>query len=128
MNLEQAAKLSHEQWREMAAELKTTANARLFIGGEFVDAVDGGTFDNINPVDGTLINKCAAGQAADIDKAVKIASKWGQSTLSCAAVLATQEKYSDPIFKSTLTPNYYHSMLIRRCPVKVAPKPSTTRT
>ena len=73
MNLEEAAKLSHEQWREMAADLKKTAETRLFIGGEFVDAVDGGTFDNINPVDGTLINKCAAGQAADIDKAVKIA-------------------------------------------------------
>jgi len=73
MNLEEAAKLTHEQWREMAAELMKTAETRLFIGGKFVDAIDGGTFDNINPVDGTLINKCAAGKAADIDKAVKIA-------------------------------------------------------
>ena len=54
MNLEEAAKLTHEQWRELAAELKKEAESRLFIGGEFVDAADGGTFDNINPVDGTL--------------------------------------------------------------------------
>lgn len=40
MNLEEAAKLTHEQWREMAEELKKTAETRLFIGGEFVDAVE----------------------------------------------------------------------------------------
>jgi hypothetical protein len=33
--------------------LKNSAETRLFIGGEFVDAVDGGTFDNICPVDGS---------------------------------------------------------------------------
>ena len=70
MNLEAAAKLSHDQWREMAAAMKNTAETRLFIGGEFVDASEGGTFDNTNPVDGSLINKCAAGTKADIDKAV----------------------------------------------------------
>ena len=73
MNLEDAAKLSHAQWREMAAELKKSAETRLFIGGEFVDAIDGGTFDNICPVDGSVINKCAAGKQADVDKAVAIA-------------------------------------------------------
>jgi gamma-glutamyl-gamma-aminobutyraldehyde dehydrogenase len=73
MNLEQASKLSHAQWQQMASELKESAETRLYIGGEFVDAEDGGTFDNINPVDGSLINTCAAGKEADINKAVAIA-------------------------------------------------------
>ena len=73
MNLEQASQLTHAQWQEMAEELRNTAETRLFIGGEFVDAIDGGTFDNISPVDGSLINRCAAGKEADINKAVAIA-------------------------------------------------------
>jgi len=39
INLQEAGKLSHEQWRKMAADLKKTAETRLFIGGEFVDAI-----------------------------------------------------------------------------------------
>jgi acyl-CoA reductase-like NAD-dependent aldehyde dehydrogenase len=73
MNLEQASRLTHAQWQDMASALRKTAETRLFIGGEFVDAVDGGTFDNISPVDGSVINQCAAGQEADINKAVAIA-------------------------------------------------------
>ncbi len=73
MNLHDASKLSHADWRAKAAELKNTAETRLFIGGEFVDATEGGTFDNICPVDGSVINKCAAGTEADINKAVAIA-------------------------------------------------------
>jgi acyl-CoA reductase-like NAD-dependent aldehyde dehydrogenase len=54
MNLEEAAKLSHSDWQQRAAELKKTAETRLFIGGEFVDAIEGGTFENICPVDGSV--------------------------------------------------------------------------
>jgi hypothetical protein len=83
MNLEQAGQLDYAQWQEMASELKKTAETRLFIGGEFVDAVDGGTFDNISPVDGSVINSCAAGKEADINKAVAIArAKCFESLLS----------------------------------------------
>ncbi len=73
MNLHDSSKLSHADWQAKAAELKKTAETRLFIGGEFVDAAEGGTFDNICPVDGSIINKCAAGTEADINKAVAIA-------------------------------------------------------
>ncbi len=73
MNLADAAKLTHADWQEKAANLKKTAETRLFIGGKFVDAVEGGTFDNICPVDGSIINTCAAGTEADINKAVEIA-------------------------------------------------------
>jgi len=40
MNLEQASQLTHDQWQEIASELKKTAETRLFIGGEFVDSDD----------------------------------------------------------------------------------------
>ena len=73
MNLEQASQLNHAQWQQMAVELKQTAETRLFIGGEFVDAIEGGTFENICPVDGSVINTCAAGTEADINRAVAIA-------------------------------------------------------
>ncbi len=38
MNLDNARQLTHTQWQRMAAALKDSAETRLFIGGEFVDA------------------------------------------------------------------------------------------
>ena len=73
MNLQEAAKLTHEDWLSMAADLRQPAEARLFIKGEFVDTTEGGTFENISPVDGSLINHCAAATQADVDRAVAIA-------------------------------------------------------
>lgn len=65
---------------ELAREL---IDIKLYINGEFVDAEDKGTFENISPFTNETINHIASGQAADIDKAVKAAKKafkgeWGQ--------------------------------------------------
>lgn len=49
------------------------ANARLFIGGRWVDAVDRGTFDVINPAQATLLTKVAAAKPEDVDAAVRAA-------------------------------------------------------
>jgi len=46
---------------------------KLFINGEFVDAVSGATFDDMCPSNEALICKVAEGDAADIDAAVKAA-------------------------------------------------------
>jgi acyl-CoA reductase-like NAD-dependent aldehyde dehydrogenase len=46
---------------------------KLFIGGEFVDAVDGATLDVVNPYDNSLLTKVAEAKQADIDKAVAAA-------------------------------------------------------
>jgi acyl-CoA reductase-like NAD-dependent aldehyde dehydrogenase len=73
MNLENARKLSHADWKRMAQDIRQSAETRLFINGQFVDAIEGGTFENISPVDGSLIGNCAAGTQADIDLAVAIA-------------------------------------------------------
>jgi aldehyde dehydrogenase (NAD+) len=46
---------------------------RLFIGGAFVDAVDGSTFETVNPHDGSVIARVARAGPADVDRAVAAA-------------------------------------------------------
>jgi aldehyde dehydrogenase (NAD+) len=47
---------------------------RLYIGGQFVDGLAGGTIEVINPADGTVLATVAEARAEDIDRAV--ASGW----------------------------------------------------
>ncbi|MDC7682285.1 aldehyde dehydrogenase [Asticcacaulis sp. BYS171W] len=54
----------------MAALSAVAKPAQAFIGGSWVDARSGKTFDNHTPRDGTLINRIAACDAADVDTAV----------------------------------------------------------
>ncbi|KAF8877412.1 aldehyde dehydrogenase [Infundibulicybe gibba] len=66
----------------LAFKGSATVNTGLFIGGKWVDPVEGGTLDVINPATGQLITTIAAGSAKDIDIAVAIAKKayktsWG---------------------------------------------------
>src|SRR5580704_1731239 len=46
---------------------------KAFIGGQFVPSAAGRTFDNISPIDGRVLARIAAGDAEDIDRAVKAA-------------------------------------------------------
>lgn len=48
---------------------------KLFIGGEFVDALDGATIAVVDPHDGSLIAQVAEAKAADVDRAVEAASQ-----------------------------------------------------
>jgi aldehyde dehydrogenase (NAD+) len=48
---------------------------RLFIGGAFVDAADGRTFETLNPHDGSVITRVAQAGPADIDRAVVAATE-----------------------------------------------------
>jgi aldehyde dehydrogenase (NAD+) len=48
---------------------------RLFIGGEFVDAVDRGRIEVLNPHDNSRLAEVTEARAADIDRAVAAASK-----------------------------------------------------
>ena len=43
---------------------------RLFIGGDFVGALEGGTIEVRNPHDGSLLAEVAEARAADVDLAV----------------------------------------------------------
>jgi betaine-aldehyde dehydrogenase len=48
---------------------------RMVIGGEGVDAADGGTFDVVNPATGKVIAKVPLGGREDVDRAVAAAQK-----------------------------------------------------
>jgi len=47
---------------------------RLFVGGRFVDALDGQTFETINPHDGSVLANVAEATPADVDRAVEAAA------------------------------------------------------
>jgi aldehyde dehydrogenase (NAD+) len=50
-----------------------TIRNRMWIGNEWADAADGGTFATVNPATHETITEVASGQAADIDRAVDAA-------------------------------------------------------
>ncbi|WP_119168355.1 aldehyde dehydrogenase [Algihabitans albus] len=66
-----AAALSFDDLKSRAAGLQFRSQA--FIGGRYVDAVSGETFDCISPVDGRVLTQVAACGAEDVDRAVKAA-------------------------------------------------------
>ena len=57
-----------------------------FIGGQWVDAADGQTFENTSPVTGQVICEVARGKAADIERALDAAHKaapaWGRTSVA----------------------------------------------
>src|SRR3954453_3606977 len=56
---------------------------RLFIGGEWTDAEGGGTFDVIDPADGSVLCQVAAGSVGDGERALEAAgsaqAEWARS-------------------------------------------------
>jgi gamma-glutamyl-gamma-aminobutyraldehyde dehydrogenase len=64
---------SHEEWRRIAAALD--ARSGIYIDGEFIDAASGETFERINPATGKAITEVAAGNSADVDRAVTAARR-----------------------------------------------------
>ncbi len=52
-----------------------TRLTKLFIDNEWVDPVDGGAFETLNPATGEVLAKVAAASPADVDKAVKAARR-----------------------------------------------------
>jgi aldehyde dehydrogenase (NAD+) len=63
-------KTATTQKRDTNAAVRET---RLFINGEFVDPIEGKSFETLNPATGEVIAKVAEGTAKDVDRAVKAA-------------------------------------------------------
>ncbi|KAL4256090.1 aldehyde dehydrogenase family protein [Pleurotus pulmonarius] len=64
---------------------KSTVNTGLFIDGKWVDPIEGGLIEVLNPANGKLITKVGAATAKDVDLAVQAAKKayrtvWGTRT------------------------------------------------
>ena len=60
-------------WRERAATVRP--DGRAWIDGHPVSAVDGATFDDRSAIDGRVLAAVAAGDAADVDAAVRAARR-----------------------------------------------------
>lgn len=75
MSIEKLGSYSKDNWHSAAQRESANPETRLFIGGEFVDAIHKGRFDTINPATGNVIASMAAGDAADVDAAVAAARK-----------------------------------------------------
>lgn len=73
--------------------LKHKAFNKLYIGGEFVDPIQGGTYETYYPASGELLHKVPQGTSADIDAAVAAArhswenGTWAQMTAQERAVV-----------------------------------------
>ena len=62
-----------------------------YIGGQWLDALDGETFENTSPVTGQVICEVARSKAADMEKALDAAHKaapaWGKTSVAQRAVM-----------------------------------------
>jgi len=75
MSLATAARFDKPQWRASADRLRKRLETRLFIDGDYVDAVRGGRFETIDPATGETLAEMAAGTAEDVDRAVAAAKR-----------------------------------------------------
>ena len=58
---------------QQSAQAQAVLDLRMVIGGQSVDAADGGTFDVVNPADGAVIARAPMGGREDVDRAVAAA-------------------------------------------------------
>lgn len=64
---------------------------RHYIGGEFVDSIDGEEFDVLNPVTNEAYIKASSGKKADIEAAVA-AAKSSRAVAICRALSRTRSQ------------------------------------
>jgi len=79
---------TRETWVARAAELQFPS--QMFIDGQFVAAESGQTFDSISPIDGRALTAVAAGDAPDVDRAVRSARAAFES--GCWSGLSPRER------------------------------------
>jgi acyl-CoA reductase-like NAD-dependent aldehyde dehydrogenase len=75
MSIQTATELTHKNWQGLADKALSKPETRLFIGGDYVDAIDGERFDTVNPANLEAIASVSAANAKDIDAAVVAARK-----------------------------------------------------
>ncbi|MCI0518010.1 MAG: aldehyde dehydrogenase family protein [Woeseiaceae bacterium] len=75
MNIESLAAYTSKDWKKAADKVLASAETRFFIDGHYVDAVDGGRFENSNPANREVIATMAAANARDVDVAVAAARR-----------------------------------------------------
>ncbi|KAA9130526.1 aldehyde dehydrogenase [Marinihelvus fidelis] len=68
-----------DRWHALAGRAVEKPETRHFIDGDWVDSVDGGRFETVNPATGEVIAAVSAGTVKDIDRAVASAMAAFQS-------------------------------------------------
>ena len=59
-----------QRWHELARDAQANLETRLFINGEFCDALEGGRFKTVNPATGQTLATISKGMPEDIDRAL----------------------------------------------------------
>jgi phenylacetaldehyde dehydrogenase len=90
----------------MAANaVKSVRHTKLFIDGQFVDALDGAEFETINPSTGEVITRVSEAKAADVDLAVAAARRAFESgpwrTMTPAKRAAALWRLGDLLLENT---------------------------
>jgi acyl-CoA reductase-like NAD-dependent aldehyde dehydrogenase len=62
-------------------EFLKARRTKLLIGGDWLDAADGATFETVNPATGEPLMQCASASAPDVDKAVMAAAAAAEGSL-----------------------------------------------
>ena len=75
MSIQTASELTHEKWQGLADKALSQPETRLFIGGDYVDSIDGDRFETVNPANLESIATMSAANSKDIDAAVAAARK-----------------------------------------------------
>lgn len=75
MSIQTATELTHKNWQGLADKALSKPETRLFIGGDYVDAIDGERFETVNPANFEAIASVSAANAKDVDAAVVAARK-----------------------------------------------------
>jgi gamma-glutamyl-gamma-aminobutyraldehyde dehydrogenase len=73
MSITSARAQDRAAWQRIAARAAARVETRLFIDGEYVDALAGGRFATVNPATGEVVAEMAAATAPDVDRAVAAA-------------------------------------------------------
>jgi gamma-glutamyl-gamma-aminobutyraldehyde dehydrogenase len=79
-----------QRWHELARDAQANLETRLFINGEFCDALEGGRFKTVNPATGQTLATISKGMPEDIDRAVAAAKAAFGS--GCWSRLAPRER------------------------------------
>ena len=70
MSIQTASDFTFENWQGLAGKALEQPETRLFIGGDYVDAIDGQRFETVNPANLEVIATVSAANSKDIDSAV----------------------------------------------------------
>lgn len=90
MSLSDIESHDKKRWQAVAKYARARLETRLFIDGEFCDALEGGRFNTVNPATGETLAKVSKGMPEDIDRAVASAKAAFRS--GCWSRIAPRER------------------------------------